>query len=417
MGERYNASLASEYAGALVTDETALGACLAQFYANSLKPTCSPAEIISSVNAYPPNFLPWAAPVYSDLNFMLLGLAISSITNKTLTEVYSSAVFRPLNMTSSSDKSENKTLSRAVVIGTPDSYAALDAFPFTAPSGGLLSTVGDLQKLGLGILNSTLLPKEATAKWLKPVSLTASLSYAIGAPWEIHRFVHPTSGKVTDIYTKLGDSGSYGGALAIIPQYNAGFALLNAAAGPERSDVVLGILDAITATVLPALEAQALAEAKCSFIGEYKSSGGGGGVEATIKIGHNASSTSTGSTDVHSDLVVTEWVYNGTDVLMSPLFGGAPLRLEQSIVRPGKDGKPRQIAFVLSSYKQTPSYTAAKMGSWMGLYHSDGDFTFTDKLRWGGQDSRRLVFDVDEHGAAVKCTPSYQKIALTRSKK
>lgn len=361
----------------------------------------------------PPNFLPWATPVYSDLNFMLLGLVISSITNKTMTEVYNSAVFRPLNMTSSSDKSENKTLSRAVVIGTPASYAQLDFFPFTAPSGGILSTVGDLQKLGLGILNSTLLPKEATAKWLKPVSLTASLSYAIGAPWEIHRFVHPASGKVTDIYTKLGDSGSYGGALAVIPQYDAGFTLLNAAAGPERSKVVLGILDAITSTVLPALEAQALAEAKCNLVGEYKSSGSGG-VEAMIKIGYNASTT---GTDVHSDLVVTEWVYNGTDVLTSKLFGGAPLRLEQSIVRPGKDGKPRQIAFILSSYNQTPTYTAAKMGSWTGLYYSDGDFTFTDGVRWGGQDPRRLVFDLDAHGAAVKCTPSYQKIALTKSKK
>ncbi len=367
--------------------------------------------MVESINATPPNFQPWKTPVYSDLNFMLLGLAVSTLTNKAMADVYSAAVFCPLNMTSSSTRSNNKTLPREVIVGALPNYLLLDALPITAPSGGILSTLADLQKLGLGILNSTLLSREATDRWMKPVSHTASLSYSIGAPWEIHRFVHPASGKVTDIYTKLGDSGNYGGALALIPQYETGFALLNAAAFPQRSDLVLGLLDAITSTVLPALEAEALAEAKRNFVGEYTSSSGD--VRATLKIGFNEST----GTDVHSDLIVTEWAYNGTDVLAGPLFAGAPPRLEQSIVRPGVGGKPRQIAFIVSNYDQTPTYADAKMGSWTGLYHSNGDFTYTDLSRWGGQSVRELVFDLDERGAAVRCTPAFQRIQLTRSKK
>ncbi|KAJ6782305.1 hypothetical protein PWT90_00628 [Aphanocladium album] len=411
----YDPSLAANISAPILQNITSLGGCIPSVVRNRSDGTCTPAEAASSLNAESPNFLPFKTPVYSDIAFMLLGVAISSLSNKTMTEVYQSAVFRPLNMTSSSDKSENKTLSRAVVVGTQESYEKLDIAPFTAPSGGILSTISDLRKLGLGILNSTLLPQEATDKWMKPVSLTASLSYAIGAPWEIHRFVHPKSGKVTDIYTKLGDSGTYGGALALIPQYDAGFAMLNAASGPERSDVALGILDAVTGTVLPALEAQAAAEAKRNFVGEYKSSNGN--VNATIKIAYNETVS---ATEPHSNLVLTEWTYNGTDVLTNPNVGlaGAPQRLEQSIVRRDpRSGRPRQIAFFLSSYAQAPTYETAKMGSWTGFYHSNGDFAYTDHVRWGGRQLRELVFDLDERGAAVKCTPWYQRLELTRLKK
>lgn len=50
---------------------------------------------------------------------------------------------------------------------------------------------------------------------------------SIGAPWEIVRYVNPETGKVTDIYTKLGDSGAYGGQVAIIPDYGCGWTFLN----------------------------------------------------------------------------------------------------------------------------------------------------------------------------------------------
>lgn len=410
LGDVYDKAKTSEYGGPVV-NTSSLGACVEKIYKGSLD--CSIDEIISSLRDLPPTYLPWKTPIYSDLNFMLLGLAISDLTNKSIADVYSASIFSPLNMTSSSIRSQNTTLPREVVVGTPESYHLLDALPVTAPSGGVLSTLSDLRKLGLGILNSTLLGAEATDRWLKPVSHTASLSYSIGAPWEIYRYVHPDTGRVTDVYTKLGDAGSYGAALALIPQYDAGFAFLNGATSAARSEIALGILDAVTATVLPALEAEARAEAKRNFVGAYASAGGT--LNATLKIGFNQS---TDPTDVHSSLVVTEWMYNGTDILRNGIFfqGSAP-RLEQSIVRPAANGRPRQVAFILSNYDQTPTYEAAGLGPWTGFYHSNGDFTYTGQQNYGGQPVRELVFDLDEKGAAVKCTPSYQRITLTRSKK
>lgn len=48
------------------------------------------------------------------------------------------------------------------------------------------------------------------------VSHTARLQYAVGRPWEIIRYTHP-SGAITDIYTKLGDSGVYSSILVLLP--------------------------------------------------------------------------------------------------------------------------------------------------------------------------------------------------------
>lgn len=398
---------------------SSLGPCVAKIAANPMDQSCSADDMVDSIKDLQGNFEPWKTPVYSDLNFMLLGMAISNITNKTMTDVYNSAIFHPLNMSSSSDTSptDNKTLARSVVAGLPAANFAVD-IPFTTPSGGILSTISDLQKLGIAILNNTLLSRALTDKWMKPTSHTASLSYSIGAPWEIHRFVHPKTGRVTDIYTKLGDSGYYGGVLALIPQYNAGFTFLNAATNPNRSTTALRILDHVTATILPALEAEAAAEAKRNFVGTYESFSGD--IKATLKIGFNASSPG----NVHSNLVVTEWTYNGTDILSGPFFLGREARLEQSIVKYSENGKPRQIAFLLSSYNQTPTYMEATklpetgvMGPWTGFYYSDGDFVFTDQQRWAGRPVRELVFDIDEHGSAVKCTPVYQRIELRRSDK
>ncbi|KAJ3473112.1 hypothetical protein NLG97_g10512 [Lecanicillium saksenae] len=98
-------------------------------------------------------------------------------------------------------------------------------------------------------------------------------------------------------------------------------------------------------------------------------------------------------------------------------MSGAPLRLEQSIVQRDGRGRPRQVAFIASSFPQAPTYATAKMGPWTGFYHSNGDFAYTDQMRWGGRQLRELVFDLDERGAAVKCTPWYQRIELTRLKK
>ena len=144
---------------------------------------------------------------------MLLGLAIANITGKSL-HVYRDSVFNPLGMTSSFSSVPDATqYGRYVITGNATAANLIKGVvpEVTIPSGGLFFTTNDLAKFGTAILNSTLLDADQTRKWMKPVSHTARFEYFVGKPWEIYRYTHPSSGLVTDIYTKLGDAGYYGG--------------------------------------------------------------------------------------------------------------------------------------------------------------------------------------------------------------
>ena len=372
---------------------------------------------IEAVQGIPPKFLPWTTPVYSDLGFMLLGIAISNITGKPLSDVYHQSVFGPLGMLSCFDAHPTREaeLGRSVIAGDPDASFTVET-SFTTPSGGILSTTNDLSKLGISILNNTLLSAETTRKWMKPQTLTASLSYAIGAGREIHRYVHPTTSKVTDLYTELGDSGFYGGALVLIPQYDAGFTMLNAYSGASRSSTTLTILDYITNAVLPALEAQAAAEAQYNFVGTYTSSDES--LNASITISFNESSVP----GIISGLTIARWIYNGTDVLAGPLYGGYKPRLEPSVLKQTPDGPPGQVAFLASLSSATLTYGAAIEvpgsevgGPWTGFYATNGDFVYTDPApRYGGISPTMFVLDVDGDGRAVACSPAVQRVKLKR---
>ena len=392
---------------------TAFSPCAARLLKNPLDQYCSVNDTIATVGKEAPNFLPWSTPVYSDLNFMLLGAAISNITGRPISSIYQSSIFKPLNMTSSNDThpTGGEELKRAVVAGPPASNFALET-DITTPSGGILSTISDLQKLGEGILGSKLLSANATRKWMKPVSHMASLSHSIGAPWEIHRFVNPVTSKVTDLYTKLGDSGFYGGTLVIIPQYDAGFTFLNAGADPKRSPKALGLLDYVTEIIIPALEAQATAEAKSNFVGTFE-----GADNSTITIALNQSTP----ISVKADLVVKKWIYNGTNVLAGPFFNSIQPRLEQSIPNQAKAGSAGKVIFQLSVNAQLETYTAGMeipdlgiYGPWTDFYTGNGDFAMTDQMRWAGKPVQQLAFEVDEKGKATTCTSLFQQVKMKR---
>ncbi len=90
-------------------------------------------------------------------------------------------------------------------------------------------SVRDLSLVGRAILNSTLLPRNSTGAWLKPVSHTASLHGSLGFPWEIVRLdlpvvEHSNQTRTVDLYTKAGGIGAYGALLALSPDHDLGFA-------------------------------------------------------------------------------------------------------------------------------------------------------------------------------------------------
>lgn len=378
---------------------------------------CEGSTLVESNGLRPPAFLPWSNPMYADNNYEVLGAVLANVTGKPIAELYQSALFDPLNLTSTfySPPTKNSDQARSVVAGIPEAGFYID-IPFTTPSGGLLSTLTDLTTFASSILKHTLLSASATRRWMKPQTHTASLSYSIGAPWEIVRYVSPATGKVTDIYTKLGDSGNYGSLTALIPNFDAGFTLLAACSDVElRSLQTNVILDYITSALLPALEAQAALEAAQNYVGTYRSTDPK--LNSSVTIGIDESSV----TNNNFGLSLTKWISNGTDVLASDIFGGAKPRLLLSIPKQTPQGECGEVAFQASTFAQTYSYLApgaAKMGTvgpFSGQYQTNLDFWSVDGDYYAGKGLREFVFSVNGDGKAEAVSPVALNTRLERT--
>ena len=368
----------------------------------SLEFNCSRSSFIDTIASDVPVQLPWATPGYSDLNFMLLGAAISKITGKPFDKMYPDFVFEPLDMASTyvnAPLSGSAFDDHAVVVGPIEgSWNFAENNP-TLPSGGILSTINDLNKFGTGVLNSTLLDTVKTREWMKPHTHTASLTTSIGAPWEIVRYLNPNTGKVTDIYTKLGDSGAYGGMVALIPDYDAGFTFLNAyyEAVPTlyRGETALTLINHIAEAIIPALEAQAAAEAMTNFVGTYVSEDNT--INSSLTISFNNSDVPTAL----SGLSIESWISNGTDMLSVATTGLGGLRPAlQPAISNREDGCAGQIAFRASVNSQYSTYLAGGYGPFTGFYDANWDVWTYEGTEYGGYAVRNVVFNVDAQGYA-----------------
>lgn len=361
---------------------------------------CTNNDYAMGAQARPPVFLPWTSPSYTDFGFMLLGIAIANITGKTMDNVYRESIFGPLNMTSSSsmlpDQSEwkNHVIPGDVANGLLTPELAPEV---SRPSGGVFSTINDLARLGTAMLNSTLLPPDQTRRWMKQVSHTASLENSIGRPWEIYRYTHQTSGIVTDIYTKGGDSGAYGGYIALIPDFDVGFSILGTSSLIERSPVTALLADIVTETMLPALMAQAEAEAERNFAGTYTS--------ATASLNSTLTLAVNRTEGAKPGLVITTFISNGTDVLLAKALGSSPVRLLPSV----SDSGTGEIAFRASAHREPEG------GLFYRQLNVDADWLLGDSGTYGGMALGLFVFDVDNDGRANAVTPAGWRVKLERS--
>ncbi|KAJ5318097.1 hypothetical protein PENANT_c043G03653 [Penicillium antarcticum] len=365
---------------------------------------CNPVPWDEGYAASAPVFLPWASPEYANNNFALLGLAISNLTGKTMDGWYGESIFDPLGMKSTfSSPPDNSSLSHHVTAETLQPEFQMDGGA-TIPSGGLFSTTNDLAKFGVGLLNSTLLPSEKTHEWMKPVTRTASLRYSVGKPWEIHRFVHAKSGIVTDIYTKLGDSGSYGGIVAIIPEFSAGFSFLGASSLASRSPLMLLAIDLITDSILPALMEQAACEAKQKFAGTYKAESLNSSITFSV----------VPPMQPEPGLKISSWVSNGTDLMpqFEALFSGKNVRLVPTIVPEDVSGK---IAF--RSYTSPDVKPNVGIGASSNLFSSLYDVSkwlTLDSLLWGAFATDLFIFDVEKDGKVKAVTPTAYRVKMEK---
>ncbi|KAM7192661.1 Beta-lactamase/transpeptidase-like protein [Rhypophila sp. PSN 637] len=304
---------------------------------------CPVEPYLTGVANRPPTFLPWSSPAYTNNGFTLLGLAMAAVTNKSIHTLFQDQIFTPLDMSSSfSDPPPTSLYPRAVIVPAASAYYPEPNGIFVS-TGGIFSTLCDLASFGTGVLNSSLLAPDQTRRWLKPVSFTSRLQYAVGAPWEIMRYVHTTSGKITDMYTKSGDAGVYSSWLVLMPEYGTGFSILSAGTSENRTAVVAALGDVLTQALVPALQSQAGVDASLNFGGTYTAAAAAGGGESNL----NSTLVLTTEKETHTPgLVITKWISNGTDVLSSAFLqsraGPGPHRLLPTV-----DDAHGQVAFRL----------------------------------------------------------------------
>ncbi|OBT65869.1 hypothetical protein VE03_05427 [Pseudogymnoascus sp. 23342-1-I1] len=384
-------------------DPLSLPPCALPENYNSTTSACNEIPSIESIQNRPPTLLPWTSPAYANTGFVLLGVAIANITGKPLADVYRESIFEPLGMESSKASTPPKSEWHRSVI--PD----LAAFDIDAgiliSSGGLLSTTNDMAKFGIGILNSTLLPDDETREWLKPVSHTAHFEYSIGRPWEILRYTH-ASGVITDIYTKLGDSGAYSGFIVLLPDYNAGFSILSGSTSLYRFSAVTQVAEVITNSIVPALAAQAAKEAEKKFAGVYNS---------TVALNSSLALSVNQTAGAAPGLLISSWISNGTDLLaqLPASLGPGPYRLQPSI----SDSESGTEAFRLVAGLDAPipPNTEAPKGLFTSMSYLAADWILLDSPTYGGIGISLFVFKIGSDGNVEEVRPEAFRVSLKRT--
>ena len=378
---------------------------------------CSVQEYAQGIASNPPRYSPAASPLYSDSGFFLLAGALSKLTGISMDDLYHKSIFEPLDLknTLSKPPTDPAVIARTVI---PKTLAVelLDV-PITTPSGGIYSTINDLAKIGTSILNSTLLPTDKTNRWMKPVSFTGDLRYAVGRPWEIYRYVHQDSGVVTVIYTKLGDSGDYCGLLVLVPDFDLGFTILGASSLGVHTQAVQLITDFLIDSIMPALVTQAQREAATNLAGTYTPKDKNLNTTLTLSVPTSPKSP--------PGLVISEWISNGTDIrnrLTTTLVDLIPhvpvraanpnmVRLVPTIQDVANSG---QIAFQAETVNPTGPVT----GHLFSRMYDVGDWAGTiDQLTYQAIPIDEFVFHVDKKtGKANAVTPSAYHVKLERRK-
>ena len=172
------------------------------------------------------------------------------------------------------------------------------------PTGGIYSTINDMRRLGISILNSSFLTPAQTRRWMAPVAFTSDAGQPQGAPWEI---TQAPGGRTSYIYGKAGGVGLYASEIAFFPDYRVGFTVLVAGGDSLNASDASDILsDIIVSAMYPALEAAAKEEAATNYVGTYSSA--------------ETNSSITVTTDNYPGLHLTAWTFGGADVF--PLIAG-----------------------------------------------------------------------------------------------
>ncbi|KAE8858979.1 hypothetical protein PTNB73_08459 [Pyrenophora teres f. teres] len=269
-------------------------------YSPNYERPCTAKDLFQKVKEFRPIFAPNQASTYSNVAYEILGLVISHVRNKTYESYIDEAIFKPLNMSTSTFSLPPDS---AGVIPSGDQFWDVNE-GVQNPTGGIYSSSHDMSKYLRYIIThfNALTP---AINWIHPVSPSRGLNSFYGIPWEIFQTdrILKDSKRTVRFITKGGGLPGYTSVIMTVPEYDLGITIL--VAGP--SGIFSTIRDIITVTMLQAAEKLAIRQLNERYAGTYRARDS------------KLNSTITLSAD-HRGLVIARWVSNGTDMYEAPII-------------------------------------------------------------------------------------------------
>lgn len=229
--------------------------------------------------AYAPDS-PNSGPLYSNIGYNLIGLALESVHGKPYDQIIQELILTPAGMSQST-----------FVTPPNDGSAMLPRFPgdagwFTSkfgnfdPTGGLWSTPNEMLTLLQALLSNKFLSKAKTRDWFRPLAILPSLYQLVGAPWEIIRpnDIAVAFPRAVTIYTKPGGVTGYAAYAVLVPEYN--IALTIHAAGGQSGPAVQALLPLVVKPLIVYADRLARAQAAAKYAGTYRLAGSGNGTSS-----------------------------------------------------------------------------------------------------------------------------------------
>lgn len=233
---------------------------------------CTHEELIAGLNN--PAFKPRSTnsgPLYSNIGFTLLGMALEAVHNQTSEQIIHDMIIKPLGLSDTSFSVPTDHNSALLPRTSADAGWFVPNFGNYNPTGGLWSTPNDLLIYLQSILCYKQLDKSSTRRWLQPRALLPSLYQAVGESWEI---VRPTdldikTPRPIDIFTKPGGVTGYAAYTTIIPEYN--IALTINAAGGQANTAVSTLFPMLVKPLVAYADKLAREQAAIAYAGTYES--------------------------------------------------------------------------------------------------------------------------------------------------
>ncbi|XPT02920.1 hypothetical protein M3J09_012024 [Ascochyta lentis] len=267
---------------------------------------CTREQVLAGLNnpAYHPRST-GSGPLYSNIGYNLLGMALEAAHNKTSEQVIHDLIIKPLGLSKTTFSIPTNSSTALLPRTSVDANWFIPNFGNYNPSGGLWSTPNDLLTFIQSILSHKLLNKHETRRWLQPRALLPSLYQAVGESWEIIRPVdlEVMTPRPIDIFTKTGGVTGYAVYTAIIPEYN--IALTISAAGGKANDAVSTLFPLLTKPLVAYADRLARKQAAVEYAGTYKT------------IVDNVTNSMTLDVDDGPGLAIIDLMMNDVSVLQS----------------------------------------------------------------------------------------------------